>query len=142
MPAAAIAAAGIPVFAYKGENLVEYWEFTHRIFEWADGQPSNMILDDGGDATLLLHLGTRAASDPSVITNPQSEEETALFDSIRKRLATDPGWYERQLKSIVGVTEETTTGVKRLYQMAANGELAFRAINAVSYTHLTLPTKA
>ena len=127
--AAAIAAAGIPVFAYKGENLVEYWEFTHRIFEWADGQPSNMILDDGGDATLLLHLGTRAASDPSVITNPQSEEETALFDSIRKRLATDPGWYERQLKSIVGVTEETTTGVKRLYQMAANGELAFRAIN-------------
>ena len=127
--AAAIAAAGIPVFAYKGENLVEYWEFTHRIFEWADGAPSNMILDDGGDATLLLHLGTRAASDPSVITNPQSEEETALFDSIRKRLATDPGWYERQLKSIVGVTEETTTGVKRLYQMAANGELAFRAIN-------------
>jgi adenosylhomocysteinase len=127
--AAAIAAAGIPVFAYKGENLVEYWEFTHRIFEWADGQPSNMILDDGGDATLLLHLGTRAASDPSVITNPQSEEETALFDSIRKRLATDPGWYERQLKAIVGVTEETTTGVKRLYQMAANGELAFRAIN-------------
>jgi adenosylhomocysteinase len=127
--AAAIAAAGIPVFAYKGENLVEYWEFTHRIFEWADGQPSNMILDDGGDATLLLHLGTRAASDPSVITNPQSEEETALFDSIRNRLATDPGWYERQLKSIVGVTEETTTGVKRLYQMAANGELAFRAIN-------------
>ncbi|MFM8557294.1 MAG: adenosylhomocysteinase [Betaproteobacteria bacterium] len=127
--AAAIAAAGIPVFAYKGENLVEYWEFTHRIFEWADGQPSNMILDDGGDATLLLHLGTRAARDPSVITNPTSEEETALFDSIRKRLATDPGWYERQLKSIVGVTEETTTGVKRLYQMAANGELAFRAIN-------------
>jgi len=127
--AAAIAAAGIPVFAYKGENLVEYWEFTHRIFEWADGQPSNMILDDGGDATLLLHLGTRAARDPSVITNPTSEEETALFDSIRKRLATDLGWYERQLKSIVGVTEETTTGVKRLYQMAANGELAFRAIN-------------
>ena len=127
--AAAIAAAGIPVFAYKGENLVEYWEFTHRIFEWADGAPSNMILDDGGDATLLLHLGTRAASDPSVITNPQSEEETALFDSIRQRLSTDPGWYERQLKSIVGVTEETTTGVKRLYQMAANGELAFRAIN-------------
>ena len=127
--AAAIAAAGIPVFAYKGENLVEYWDFTHRIFEWADGQPSNMILDDGGDATLLLHLGTRAARDPSVITNPQSEEETALFDSIRKRLATDPGWYERQLKSIVGVTEETTTGVKRLYQMSATGELAFRAIN-------------
>ena len=127
--AAAIAAAGIPVFAYKGENLVEYWEFTHRIFEWADGAPSNMILDDGGDATLLLHLGTRAARDPSAITNPQSEEETALFDSIRQRLSTDPGWYERQLKSIVGVTEETTTGVKRLYDMAANGELAFRAIN-------------
>ena len=127
--ASAIAAAGVPVFAYKGESLVEYWDFTHRIFEWADGQPSNMILDDGGDATLLLHLGTRAAHDASLLANPQSEEETALFDSIRKRLATDPGWYERQLKSIVGVTEETTTGVKRLYQMSASGELAFRAIN-------------
>jgi adenosylhomocysteinase len=127
--AAAIAAAGIPVFAYKGESLEEYWDFTHRIFEWPDAQPSNMILDDGGDATLLLHLGSRAARDASILANPQSEEEISLFDSIKKRLATDPGWYERQLKSIVGVTEETTTGVKRLYQMSERGELAFRAIN-------------
>jgi adenosylhomocysteinase len=127
--AAAIAAAGIPVFAYKGESLEEYWDFTHRIFEWPDAQPSNMILDDGGDATLLLHLGSRAARDASILANPQSEEEISLFESIKKRLATDPGWYERQLKSIVGVTEETTTGVKRLYQMSERGELAFRAIN-------------
>jgi adenosylhomocysteinase len=127
--AAAIAAAGIPVFAYKGESLAEYWDFTHRIFDWSDGGTSNMILDDGGDATLLLHLGTRAARDPSLLTNPGSEEEAALFESIKARLAKDAGWYERQLKSIVGVTEETTTGVKRLYQMAAQGELAFRAIN-------------
>jgi adenosylhomocysteinase len=127
--AAAIAAAGIPVFAYKGESLAEYWDFTHRIFDWSDGGTSNMILDDGGDATLLLHLGTRAARDPSLLTNPGSEEEAALFESIKARLAKDAGWYERQLMSIVGVTEETTTGVKRLYQMAAQGELAFRAIN-------------
>ncbi len=127
--AAAIAAAGTPVFAYKGETLDEYWDYTHRIFEWADGGTSNMILDDGGDATLLLHLGARAAKDASLLDNPGSEEETCLFASIRKRLATDPGWYERQLKSIVGVTEETTTGVKRLYQMSQRGELAFRAIN-------------
>jgi adenosylhomocysteinase len=127
--AAAIAAAGIPVFAYKGESLTEYWDFTHRIFEWADGAPSNMILDDGGDATLLLHLGTRAAKDPSLIAHPGSEEEAALFESIKARLSKDPGWYERQLNSVVGVTEETTTGVKRLYQMAAQGQLAFRAIN-------------
>ncbi len=127
--AAAIAASGIPVFAVKGETLVEYWEYTHRIFEWADGQPSNLILDDGGDATLLLHLGTRAAKDPSLLDRPESEEETALFESIRARLAVDPGWYERQLNAIIGVTEETTTGVKRLYQMSVRGELAFRAIN-------------
>jgi len=127
--AAAIAAAGIPVFAYKGESLTEYWDFTHRIFEWADGAPSNMILDDGGDATLLLHLGSRAAKDPSLLAHPGSEEETALFESIKARLAQDPGWYERQLNAVVGVTEETTTGVKRLYQMAAEGQLAFRAIN-------------
>jgi adenosylhomocysteinase len=127
--AAAIAAAGIPVFAYKGENLDEYWDYTHRIFDWADGQPSNMILDDGGDATLLLHLGTKAARDATVLEHPHSEEEIALFASIRRQLARDPGFYERNLKAIVGVTEETTTGVKRLYQMSARGELAFRAIN-------------
>jgi adenosylhomocysteinase len=127
--AAAIAAAGIPVFAHKGESLAEYWDYTHRIFDWADGQPSNMILDDGGDATLLIHLGTRAAKDPSILSNPGSEEEVELFESIRRQLAKDPSWYERQLNAIVGVTEETTTGVKRLYQMSAKGELAFRAIN-------------
>ncbi len=127
--AAAIAAAGIPVFAHKGESLAEYWDYTHRIFDWADGQPSNMILDDGGDATLLIHLGTRAAKAPSILSNPGSEEEVELFESIRRQLAKDPSWYERQLNAIVGVTEETTTGVKRLYQMSAKGELAFRAIN-------------
>ena len=127
--AAAIAAAGIPVFAYKGETLDEYWDYTHRIFEWSDGQPSNMILDDGGDATLLLHIGTRAARDASILASPGSEEEVCLFNSIRRQLAKDPGFYERNLKAIVGVTEETTTGVKRLYQMSARGELAFRAIN-------------
>jgi len=127
--AAAIAAAGIPVFAHKGETLDEYWDYTHRIFEWADGQPSNMILDDGGDATLLIHLGTKAAKDASVLGNPGSEEEVCLFNSIRRQLARDPSFYERNLKAIVGVTEETTTGVHRLYQMAARGELAFRAIN-------------
>ncbi|MFM1989321.1 MAG: hypothetical protein RJA99_2278 [Pseudomonadota bacterium] len=127
--AAAIAAAGIPVFAYKGETLDEYWDYTHRIFEWADGQPSNMILDDGGDATMLLHIGTKAAKDASVLNNPGSEEEVCLFNSIRRQLAKDPGFYERNLKAVVGVTEETTTGVKRLYQMSAKGELAFRAIN-------------
>ena len=127
--AAAIAAIGVPVFAVKGESLDDYWDYTHRIFEWSDGQPSNMILDDGGDATLLIHLGTKAAKDPSVLEHPKSEEETALFAAIRRRLAKDAGWYERQLNAIVGVTEETTTGVKRLYQMSARGELAFRAIN-------------
>jgi adenosylhomocysteinase len=127
--ASAIAAAGIPVFAYKGETLDEYWDYTHRIFQWADGKPSNMILDDGGDATLLLHLGTKAAKDASVLEHPGSAEEVCLFNSIRRQLAIDPGFYERNLKAIVGVTEETTTGVKRLYQMSARGELAFRAIN-------------
>jgi adenosylhomocysteinase len=127
--AAAIAAAGIPVFAYKGENLEEYWEYSHRIFEWSDGGLTNMILDDGGDATMLLHLGTKAAKDASVLNNPTSEEATFLFNSIKKQLAKDPGFYERHLKAVVGVTEETTTGVHRLYEMSKNGELAFRAIN-------------
>jgi adenosylhomocysteinase len=127
--AAAIAAAGIPVFAYKGENLEEYWEFTHRIFEWADGGLTNMILDDGGDATMLLHFGTKAAKDASVLENPASEEAVHLCNSIKKQLAKDPGFYERHLKAVVGVTEETTTGVHRLYEMSKNGELAFRAIN-------------
>jgi len=127
--AAAIAAAGVPVFAYKGETLDEYWDYTHRIFEWSDGHPSNMILDDGGDATLLLHLGTHAAQDITVLAHPNSEEERSLFQSIRRQLAKDPGFYARNLKAIVGVTEETTTGVKRLYQMSERHELAFRAIN-------------
>ena len=122
--AAAIAANGTPVFAYKGESLEEYWDYTHRIFEWPDGGYSNMILDDGGDATLLLHLGTRAEKDPSVLTNPGSEEERVLFAAIKKRLATQPGWYSTRLKQIKGVTEETTTGVHRLYQMAKDGKLA------------------
>jgi adenosylhomocysteinase len=127
--AAAIAAKGTPVFAYKGETLDEYWNFTHRIFEWPDGGYSNMILDDGGDATLLLHLGVRAESDPSVLANPTSDEERALFQSIKAKLASDPKWYSTRIKHIKGVTEETTTGVKRLYQMAAEGKLAFPAIN-------------
>ena len=127
--AAAIAAAGTPVFAYKGENLDEYWEFTHRIFEFGGGQTANMILDDGGDATLLLHLGSRAEKDPSVLDKPGSEEETALFKSIRKRLETRPGWYSAAAKAIKGVTEETTTGVHRLYQMHKEGRLLFPAIN-------------
>jgi adenosylhomocysteinase len=127
--AAAIAAKGTPVFAFKGENLDEYWEFTHRIFDWADGGFSNMILDDGGDATLLLHLGTRAETDASLLTNPTSEEETALYASIKRKLATSPNWYSTRLKHIQGVTEETTTGVARLYQMAKEGRLHFPAIN-------------
>src|SRR5262249_2696295 len=128
--AAAIAAAGVPVFAYKGESLAEYWDYTHRIFEWADGGYSNLILDDGGDATLLLHLGARAETDASVIAKPGSEEETSLFNSIRAKLKLDPKWYSTRLKQIRGVSEETTTGVKRLYQMAKDGTLAFPAINA------------
>ncbi|MFO1378270.1 MAG: adenosylhomocysteinase [Steroidobacteraceae bacterium] len=127
--AAAIAAGGTPVFAYKGESLEEYWEYSHRIFEWPNGQYANMILDDGGDATLLLILGTRAEDDPSVIANPTNEEETVLYASIRKRLEKSPGWYSQRLAHIRGVTEETTTGVKRLYKMAADGRLPFPAIN-------------
>ncbi|HZP87869.1 MAG TPA: adenosylhomocysteinase [Burkholderiales bacterium] len=127
--AAAIAAKGTPVFAYKGETLDEYWDFTHRIFEWPDGGFSNMILDDGGDATLLLHLGAKAQNDPSVITHPSSEEERALFAAIKAKLAKDPIWYSTRIGKIKGVTEETTTGVKRLYQMAKEGRLAFPAIN-------------
>jgi adenosylhomocysteinase len=127
--AAAIAVNGTPVFAIKGETLEQYWDYTHKIFEWTDGQPSNMILDDGGDATLLLHLGTKAAKDASLLSKPGSEEEVCLFNSIKKKLATDPGFYERNLKAVIGVTEETTTGVHRLYEMSKKGELAFRAIN-------------
>ena len=127
--AAAIATAGIPVFAWKGESLTDYWQYTHQIFEWPDGGYSNMILDDGGDATLLLHLGTRAEADPSFIGKPSSEEEEALFAAIKAKLRTDPKWYSVRLKAIKGVTEETTTGVKRLYQMAKEGKLAFPAIN-------------
>jgi adenosylhomocysteinase len=127
--AAAIAVRGTPVYAYKGESLKEYWDFTHRIFEWTDGGYSNMILDDGGDATLLLHLGTRAETDASVLANPTSEEEECLFASIKETLARDPKWYSTRIKHIRGVTEETTTGVKRLYQMAKDGALAFPAIN-------------
>ncbi len=127
--AAAIAAGGTPVFAYKGESLEEYWEYTHKIFEWPDNKFANMILDDGGDATLLLHLGTRAESEPAVIARPASEEETALFAAIRKRLAAQPGWYSKRIAQIKGVTEETTTGVKRLYRMAKDGKLKFPAIN-------------
>ncbi|MBL8522604.1 MAG: adenosylhomocysteinase [Betaproteobacteria bacterium] len=127
--AAAIAANGTPVFAVKGETLEEYWDYTHRIFDWKDGGYSNMILDDGGDATLLLHLGTRAESDITVLNNPGAEEERILFASIKAKLATDPHWYSVRLKAIKGVTEETTTGVHRLYQMAKDGKLAFPAIN-------------
>ena len=127
--AAAIAAGGTPVFAIKGETLTEYWDYTHRIFEWADGGYTNMILDDGGDATLLLHLGTRAEKDLSVISKPTSEEEICLFDSIKAKLKTDPTWYSVRLAKIIGVTEETTTGVHRLYQMHKEGKLAFPAIN-------------
>lgn len=131
--AAAIAAHGTPVFAFKGETLDEYWEFTHRIFDWGHEngkeQFANMILDDGGDATLLLFLGSKAESDPSVLDNPGSEEEVCLFNSIRTRLATNHGWYTKALAQIKGVTEETTTGVKRLYRMARDGELTFPAIN-------------
>ena len=127
--AAAIAAAGTPVFAVKGESLVEYWDYTHRIFEWADGGYTNMILDDGGDATLLLHLGTTAETDQSVLSNPTSEEEICLFTSIKATLAKDPKWYSTRLKQVKGVTEETTTGVHRLYQMHKEGRLAFPGIN-------------
>jgi adenosylhomocysteinase len=127
--AAAIAAAGTAVFAVKGETLTEYWDYTHRIFEWPDGGFSNMILDDGGDATLLLHLGTKAEKDMTVLDNPGSEEETILFAAIRAKLEKDSSWYSTRIAKIKGVTEETTTGVHRLYQMFDRGELRFPAIN-------------
>jgi len=127
--AAAIAARGTPVFAYKGETLERYWDFTHRIFEWSGGQTPNMILDDGGDATLLVHLGAAAEEDRSAIAHPTSEEEVALFAAIARRLDATPGFYSRIKREIRGVTEETTTGVKRLYQMHREGRLGFPAIN-------------
>ena len=119
--AAAIAAQGTPVFAYKGESLEEYWDYTHKIFEWPNGQQANMILDDGGDATLLLHLGARAEQDASLVAKPTSEEETYLYAAIRKHLEIDPTWYSKRLSEVRGVTEETTTGVHRLYQMHERG---------------------
>jgi adenosylhomocysteinase len=127
--AAAIAAAGIPVFAYKGESLEEYWDFTHRILEWPQGGAPNMILDDGGDATLLVTLGSRAEQDRSLIANPTCEEEQVLFAAIQRRLEREPGWYSKVLANIKGVTEETTTGVHRLYQMEKEGRLPFPAFN-------------
>jgi len=127
--AAAIVETGTPVFAYKGESLEDYWEFTHRIFEWEDGGTPNMILDDGGDATLLVHLGLRAESQQTAIANPRSEEEQALYGAIAQRLNSKPGFYAAIAKNIRGVTEETTTGVHRLYQMQKEGRLLFPAIN-------------
>jgi adenosylhomocysteinase len=131
--AAALVEKGTPVFAYKGENLTDYWDYTHRIFDFgakgSDGEGPNMILDDGGDATLLMHLGQRAEKDISVLNNPGSEEETCLFASIKAKLAQDPTWYTRKSAQIQGVTEETTTGVHRLKEMSAKGTLLFRAIN-------------
>jgi adenosylhomocysteinase len=140
--AAAIAAKGTPVFAIKGETLADYWDYTHRIFDFGtgpagapvgapgtEGEGPNMILDDGGDATLLMHLGKRAETDASLIANPTSEEETCLFNAIKAKLAVDPTWYSRKGAQIIGVTEETTTGVLRLNEMAAKGSLMFRAIN-------------
>ncbi len=127
--AAAIAEKGIPVFAYKGESLEEYWQYTHKIMEWDDGGSPNMILDDGGDATLLLILGSKAEQDISVLDNPGSEEETVLYAAIKQRLQSEPNWYSTRLAKIKGVTEETTTGVHRLYQMQEKGELPFPAIN-------------
>ena len=127
--AAAIAASGVPVFAVKGESLADYWEYTHRIFEWPDNGYSNMILDDGGDATLLLHLGARAEKDIGVLAKPTSEEERVLYAAIKAKLATDNSWYSTRLEKIQGVTEETTTGVNRLYQMHRRGDLRFPAIN-------------
>ncbi|WP_267900656.1 adenosylhomocysteinase [Iodobacter ciconiae] len=127
--AAAIAAAGTSVFAHKGETLEEYWDFTHRIFDFPKNQYANMILDDGGDATILLHLGARAETDLSVISAPGNEEEIVLFASIKATLAKDPKWYSTRLSYIKGVTEETTTGVHRLYKMHGEGRLSFPAIN-------------
>src|SRR5271169_3001279 len=127
--AAAVAAAGTPVFAVKGESLKEYWDYTHRIFEWSDGGMPNMILDDGGDAALLMHLGLQAETTPNVLDHPGNEEEDVLFAAIRERLVQKPGWYSKMAKAIRGVTEETTTGVHRLYQMEKEGRLLFPAIN-------------
>src|SRR5512146_1398149 len=127
--AAAIAAAGVPVFAVKGESLTDYWDYTHCIFEWHDGGTPNMILDDGGDATLLLHLGMQAETNADVLKHPGNEEEEVLFAAIKKRLKDKPGWYTATAKAVKGVTEETTTGVHRLYQMAKEGRLMFPAIN-------------
>ncbi|MGD9742698.1 MAG: adenosylhomocysteinase, partial [Dongiaceae bacterium] len=127
--AAAIAAAGTPVFAHKGESLKEYWDYTHRIFEWGDGGAANMILDDGGDATLLVHLGIQAEKDLSVVAKPTNEEEEVLYAAIAERVKAKPGWYSALGKSIRGVTEETTTGVHRLYLMAKDGRLLWPAIN-------------
>ncbi|KHK51382.1 S-adenosyl-L-homocysteine hydrolase, partial [Burkholderia sp. A9] len=127
--AAAIVEAGTPVFAFKGESLDEYWEFSHRIFEWPNGEFANMILDDGGDATLLLILGSKAEKDRSVIAKPTNEEEVALYKSIATHLDADPTWYSTRLAHIKGVTEETTTGVHRLYQMEKDGRLPFPAFN-------------
>jgi len=131
--AAALVANGTPVFAYKGETLADYWDYTHRIFEFgakgAEGEGPNMILDDGGDATLLMHLGKRAEKDATLLNNPGSEEEVCLFNAIKAKLAVDPTWYSRKSAQIIGVTEETTTGVLRLNEMAAKGSLMFRAIN-------------
>ena len=127
--AAAIAAAGVPVFATKGETLDEYWDYAHKIFEWPNGDTANMILDDGGDATMLIELGTKAESDLSVLDNPESEEEVALYKSIKAKLKTSPNWYSNIRPKIQGVTEETTTGVHRLYEMEKAGELIYPAIN-------------
>ena len=131
--AAALVVKGTPVFAYKGETLVDYWDYTHRIFEFGPkgsaAEGPNMILDDGGDATLLMHLGKKAEKDPSVLANPGSEEETILFAAIKAKLAQDATWYSRKSAQIIGVTEETTTGVHRLNEMSAKGSLMFRAIN-------------
>jgi len=127
--AAAIARAGIPVFAYKGETLEDYWEYVDKIFDWSDGEPANLILDDGGDATIYIILGAEAEKDISVLDNPGNEEETVLFATIKKRLEQSPGWFTRQRDAIKGVSEETTTGVHRLYQMVEEGRLPFPAIN-------------
>ena len=127
--AAAIAKSGVPVFAYKGESLKEYWDYTHRIFQWSDGGTPNMILDDGGDATLLIHLGIKAAMDAKAIAKPTNEEEEVLYAAIAQQLKKDSGWYAKVGEAIRGVTEETTTGVHRLYEMAKQGRLLFPAIN-------------
>ncbi len=127
--AAAIAASGVPVFAYKGETLDEYWDYVHRIFDWHDGGAPNLILDDGGDATMLIILGADAERDPSVLDAPSNEEEEAMFASIKTRLAEKPGWFSKVKANLLGVSEETTTGVNRLYQLASQGRLPFPAIN-------------